>query len=153
MPNSQSARSGQPSPSASAVPGTPSVEFRLAQVEQDNGLQPLKLSDRQLWVLPQPVMTRLDLQSVAAVKAKDGRPYVRFGFNPAGAQKLASVSQRFAGKYLLVSVNNQLVSAPTIGGAMNEGILFVPTVNEQQASQIAAAVGSAPPSAPLPVAR
>jgi preprotein translocase subunit SecD len=116
------------------------VEFRLAQNERDKGLQSLKVGDRELWVLPQPVMTRVDLQSVAAVKTQEGRPFVRLQFTQAGAQKLAAVSQRFTGKYLLLSINGQLASAPTIGGAMNQGLLFIPTASEQQASDVAAAI-------------
>lgn len=127
-------------PQAAQNAQAPAVEFRLAQNEKDNGLQPLKLNDRQLWVLPQPVFTRADLQSVTPVKSRDGRAYVRFQFNQAGASKLANVTQRYAGKYLLLTVNGQLASAPTISGPMKDGMLFVPAVNEQQANQIAAAV-------------
>lgn len=164
MPASRSSQAGQPpAMPAAAAPAQPPVmpvaqganapvvEFRLAQNEKDKGLQSLKLGEREVWMLPQPVMTRVDLESVAAVRTQDGHPYVRFQFNPAGAQKLAAVSQRFAGKYLLLSINGQLVSAPTIGGAMNQGLLFVPTVNDQQAVQVANVIASNPvPAAQRP---
>jgi preprotein translocase subunit SecD len=134
---------GAPATQASTVPV---VEFRLAQPESAAGLQPLKVGDRQLWVLPQPVLTRADLQTVAPVKSREGISYVRFQFTQAAAPRLAQVTQRFPGKFLLLSIDGQLASAPTIGGAMNEGVLFMPVLTEQQAAQVVAAVAG--PQAP-----
>jgi preprotein translocase subunit SecD len=134
-----------PAQTAPATQGSrvPVVEFRLAQPESAAGLQPLKVGDRQLWVLPQPVLTRADLQTVAPVKSREGHSYVRFQFTQAAAPRLAQVSERFPGKFLLLSIDGQLASAPTIGGAMNEGVLFVPMINEQQAALVSAAVAGA----------
>lgn len=133
-----------PAPQATAAPV---VEFRLAQPQKDAGLQPVTLGKQQLWVLPQPVLTRADLQSVVAVKSREGRSFVRFQLNQAGAPKLAQLSRRFPGKFLLLTINSQLASAPTIGGPMTEGVIFVPVLNESQAAQVAAAVAGTQPHA------
>lgn len=121
----------------------PVVEFRLAQPEADAGLQPLKLGDRQLWMLPQPVLTRVDLQSVAPVRNREGASYVRFGFTPAAAPRLAALTQRYPGKFLLLSIDGKLAAAPIIGGAMNDGVLYIPVVDERQAARVSAAVAGA----------
>jgi preprotein translocase subunit SecD len=133
--------------------GTPVVEFRLAQPEQAAGLQPLKVGDLQLWVLPQPVLTRGDLQTVAPVKTPEGHSYVRFQLTQAAAPRLAQVTQRFPGKFLLLSIDGQLASAPTIGGAMNEGVVFMPVLSEQQASQVVSAVAGSQTSTTQPASR
>jgi preprotein translocase subunit SecD len=155
QPATQAAMAAAPAQAAPATQASaaPVVEFRLAQPESAAGLQPLKVGDLQLWVLPQPVLTRADLQTVAPVKSRDGHSYVRFQFSQAAAPRLAQVTQRFSGKFLLLSIDGQLASAPTIGGAMNEGVLFMPVVSEQQAAQVAAAVAGPQAPATQPAGR
>ncbi|TWG88639.1 hypothetical protein L602_001100000710 [Cupriavidus gilardii J11] len=119
----------------------PSVEFRLAQPERAPNLSELRIGNEAIWLLPKPVLTRDDLSTVTAVKAKDGRSYVRFVFTQGGAQKLASLSQRYAGKLFVLSIDGSLAATPRIGNAMNKGVLFVPMASEQQALNVAAVIG------------
>jgi preprotein translocase subunit SecD len=125
----------------------PVVEFRLAQSQPDTGLQRVQIGNQVMWVLPQPVLTRSDVRSLVAVKSREGKDYVQFTFTPAAAPRLAEISQRYRGKYLLLSVDRYLVSAPTIGGPMTNGELFVPATSAEDARQIAAlAAGAASPT-------
>lgn len=121
----------------------PSVDFRLAQPERAPELQELRMANATLWVAPQPVLSRGDLNTVVAVKAKDGKHYVRFGFTQAGAQKLAAVTQRFPGKVLVLTINGNLVATPRIARPVTNGLLFVPMASEQQALNVAAVIGGA----------
>lgn len=125
--------------------GAPVVEFRLAQSDAAAGLQSLKLGERQLWVLQQPVLTRGDLLSVAPAKSRAGASYVRFQFTPAATPRLAAITQRYPGRFLLLSIDGELAAAPTIGGPMTAGVLFVPVIDDQQAARLSAAVAGNPP--------
>jgi preprotein translocase subunit SecD len=138
---------------APAAPGAatqlPSVDFRLAQPERAPELKELRMANTTLWFAPQPVLSRGDLNTVVAVKAKDGKHYVRFGFTQAGAQKLAAVTQRFPGKVLVLTINGNLVATPRIARPVTNGLLFVPMASEQQALNVAAVIGGAgTPTAP-----
>ncbi|WP_141218247.1 hypothetical protein [Bordetella genomosp. 11] len=124
--------------------GPPTVEFRLAQTEAAPGLHALQLGERQLWMLQQPVLTRTDIVSVTPVRSRAGASYVRFQFAPAAAPRLAAIAQRYPGKFLLLSIDGELAAAPTLGGPMNDGVLFVPVVSDRQAAQVSAAVAGAP---------
>lgn len=121
----------------------PSVDFRLAQPERAPELKELRMANATLWFAPQPVLSRGDLNTVVAVKAKDGKHYVRFGFTQAGAQKLAAVTQRFPGKVLVLTINGNLVATPRIARPVTNGLLFVPMASEQQALNVAAVIGGA----------
>jgi len=114
-----------------------SVDFRLAQTQAAPGLSELKLSDGSLWLLPEPVLTRADLASVEPRKTQQGQAYVRFGFSQAGAQKLAALSQRYPGKLLVLTLNNSLIAAPRIQGAITNGVLDVGFASDQQALNVA----------------
>ncbi len=121
----------------------PSVEFRLAQAERAPDLNELRMANATLWVAPQPVLVRSDLSAVMAVKAKDGKSYVRFNFTQPGAQKLASLTQRFSGKNFVLTIGGNLVATPRIGRPITNGVLFVPMASEQQALNVAAVIGGA----------
>ncbi|MBB2919366.1 SecDF P1 head subdomain-containing protein [Cupriavidus alkaliphilus] len=137
----QAPAQAQPAPRAAAP--LPSVDFRLAQPERASGLNELRMANATLWVAPQPALSRSDLNTVVAVKAKDGKSYVRFGFTQAGAQKLAAVTQRFPGKVLVLTINGNLVATPRIARPVTNGLLFVPMGSEQQALNVAAVIGGA----------
>ncbi|MFA5663747.1 hypothetical protein [Castellaniella sp.] len=113
------------------------VDFRLAQEQQDKGLQELKFQDgTKVWYLPDPVLSRADLATAEPRRTKDGRPFVRFTFNQVGAQKLASISDRFPGKYLVLTLGNSLVSVYQMQKPITNGILDIGFANDQEAISI-----------------
>ncbi|MCG5263125.1 hypothetical protein EM868_19985 [Cupriavidus gilardii] len=140
---SQAPRGAAAQQAPQQAPQQPSVEFRLAQPERAPNLNELRMANATLWVAPQPVLVRSDLSAVMAVKAKDGKSYVRFNFTQPGAQKLASLTQRFSGKNFVLTVGGNLVATPRIGRPVNNGVLFVPMASEQQALNVAAVIGGA----------
>lgn len=134
--NAAAAPSGAAQPAqAPAQQQGAAVFFLLAQPEKAPGLNELKLKDGSLWYLPQAALNRNDLTRVTPLQEKDGKGVVRFDFNPAGAKKLADVSQKFQGKYLVLVVGHDVVAVPRIAGAMNQGAMFVvvPTAAQAQA--------------------
>jgi hypothetical protein len=141
-PNQRPSQSPTASSTQTAQPQTaaPAVDFRLAQTQQAKNLVEVKLGKQSIWVLPAPVLTRSDLSGVGPVKDKKGAAFVRFAFNPAGAQKLAAVSKQNVGKLLVLSVNGSLVAVPRIGAPVTEGILNIPAGSEQRAVAITNAI-------------
>ncbi|MGB6102994.1 MAG: hypothetical protein WBF88_03955 [Pusillimonas sp.] len=137
---SQSATPRQGSTQQNAIQRA-SVDFRLAQTDAASGLTELKLPDRSVWFLPQPVLTRADLASVEPRRTQQGQSYVRFGFSQDGAQKLAAVSQRYPGKLLLLTLNNTLIAVPQIQAALSNGILDVGFSSDQQAMDVVRQIG------------
>lgn len=130
----------QPAPAATGQQQAAPVSFFLAQPEKDQGLRELKLKDGSLWVLPQPVLVRNDLTRVTPLEAKDGKGVVRFDFNPAGAKKLADLSQRFQGKRLVLVVGHEIIAIPQIAGRMNDGTMFIVVPSAAQAQAITRAI-------------
>ncbi len=86
-----------------------------------------------IWLAPQPVLTRGDLQGVAPVRNDEGKSYLSFLLNEAGARKLADVTSRNTGALLSLVVGQTLHTVSIIGEPMTEGILRIPVANEAQA--------------------
>ncbi|MHA3905062.1 SecDF P1 head subdomain-containing protein [Castellaniella sp. WN] len=124
-------------PAAASQPRSAGVEFRLAQSQPANGLRPLQVGNQTLHYLPSPVMTGSDLVRAVPMKSKQGQPFVRFEFSPQGAQRLAGLTQRNVGRWLLITVNGNLVAAPRIGGPMTGGVMNMSTDTERNAVLIA----------------
>lgn len=135
----QTAGAAQPAQGAQQQQGAP-VTFLLAQKTQAKGLTELKLQNGTLWYAPQPVLTRADLARVTPLKAQNGQGAVRFDFSPEGAQKLANITQRNKGRFLVIVVGDQLVSVPEIDAQLKDGALGFPTANEAQAQAIVDAI-------------
>lgn len=128
---SQAPRAAAATPAAQQVT---SVDFRLAQEQQDNGLLEYKFQDGSaVWYLPDPVFNRADLSNAEPRKANDGRAFVRFTFNPQGAQKLASITERYPGKYLILTLNNSLQALYQINAPLTNGVLDIGFSSEQAA--------------------
>ncbi|VVA47983.1 SecDF P1 head subdomain-containing protein [Serratia ficaria] len=129
--------------SASTQPSqqqAPLVEFRLAQAQAREGLNSLKLKDNTLYFTPDPVLTRGDLAGVTPMKSKQGQAFVNLRFTPAGAQKLAQVSGQNVGKWLVFTINNQLVGIPRLTHAVTNGNLNLTMSSEQEAINVADAI-------------
>lgn len=133
-------------PAAAAAPARASaaqpvpVGFRLALDQTAPGLSALDIGQRTLWVLPQPVLQRNDLAGVAPVQDEAGRAYVRFNFTPAGAQRLAQLSQVNRGASLVISVGDTVVAAPRIGDPITQGVLNLPVADTRTAQTIVQAI-------------
>ena len=148
----QAGMADPPGMTASAIPSikTPGAEavavnFLLAQDQQDKGLSPLATANGVIWVLPQAALTQADLRAVEP-RRWDARnqAFVRFGFVPSGAEKLADLSRRYPGKIIVVTVGPHIVGLVRIDSLLNQGIIDMPALSEQQAIQIAEAVRNAP---------
>lgn len=140
-PNQQRAASQQAAAQNAAAPvsATP-VDFRLAQTTPAQGLEELKLADGSLWILAQPVLNRSDLSTVEPRQTAQGQFYIRFGFNQTGARKLAEISNKYPGKLLVLTINNELVAAPQLQRGITTGVLDVPFASHAQAVNAARAI-------------
>ncbi len=120
-----------------------SVNFLLAQDEKDPRLSALAVAGGTIWVLPKPFLTHTDLHAVQARRwDARGQAFVRFGFTPGAAEKLADMSRRYPGKIIVVTVGQHIVGLIRFNAALDKGVLDMPTGSEEQAIQIADAVGS-----------
>ncbi|CAM5180068.1 hypothetical protein CDEF62S_04361 [Castellaniella defragrans] len=148
MPSAQNAPVQTPRAQTAPAQKAP-VGFMLAQGQQAGGLSRLMTANGAIWVLPQPVMTQADLNSVQARRwnpgqANQGQAFVRFSFSPAGAKNLADISRRYAGKILVVTVGRAIVGLMQLDAPVGNGVLELPVASEQAAIGIAHAVGRAP---------
>lgn len=112
------------------------VDFRVAQRAQAAGLSELKFPDGSLWYMPEPVLTRADLSRAEPRRTADGHPYVRFSFSPQGAQKLAAVSQQYAGKLLVLTLNNSLRSVYQLNQPLTQGVLDIGFASDEDAVNV-----------------
>ncbi|CAM5179964.1 hypothetical protein CDEF62S_04348 [Castellaniella defragrans] len=90
MPSAQNAPVQTPRAKRAPAQKAP-VGFMLAQGQQAGGSSRLMTANGAIWVLPQPVMTQADLNSVQARRLKPGQAnqgqvFVRLSFSPAGAK-------------------------------------------------------------------
>uniref|UniRef100_UPI0033424BC3 SecDF P1 head subdomain-containing protein n=1 Tax=Castellaniella defragrans TaxID=75697 RepID=UPI0033424BC3 len=122
-----------------------SVDFRLAQEQRDNGLEQLKFKDGSaVWYLPDPVLTRVDLSTAEPRRAQNGRVFVRFTFTPAGAQKLASITERFPGKFLVLTLGNSLQSVYRIQAPIANGVLDIGFGTAEEATAVVNRIAGQP---------
>lgn len=146
-----------PAPSARSAPSKRNVKaaqeaasrpaqvvFRLAQAKQASNLSELKLKNGSLWYAKQPVFTRTDLTSVEPRRTQKGQAFVRFIFSQAGAKKLAFITEKFKGAFLVLTLNNSLASVTQIKGQDNKGVLDIPFRSDRQAVAVARVVVGKP---------
>lgn len=112
-----------------------SVDFRLAQGESDENLSKLELPNDAgtVWYIPQPILTRENINNAEPRRTKDDQAFVRFTFSADGAKQLADVSQRFPGKLLVLTIDGTLIRILRIDQPITNGILDVPFDSEKQA--------------------
>ncbi|WP_415358983.1 SecDF P1 head subdomain-containing protein [Kerstersia gyiorum] len=119
---------------APAANSAPAVSFFLAQAQPAEGLSEVVLNpNTRLYALPQPVFTQQDLQQVLPVRNNQGQVFLRFDFNEQGAQKLATVTSRAQGNYLILSMRDQIVAVPQINAVYDQGFLPVPVQSAEAA--------------------
>ncbi len=136
----------KPSPPAAAVSGAtptagqptgqmvaPTVEFHVGQLDAATDLKSVNLNGKQLYVTPQPVLTRADLTRMAPLKNSKGAFFVQFYLNPQGAQKMATLIEQSAGKYFVLSVDGSVAAISPIGAPINEGVLTMPVDSQARA--------------------
>lgn len=127
----QAARAAAQAPAANSAPA---VSFFLAQAQPAEGLSEVVLNpNTRLYALPQPVFTQQDLQQVLPVRNNQGQVFLRFDFNEQGAQKLATVTSRAQGNYLILSMRDQIVAVPQINAVYDQGFLPVPVQSAEAA--------------------
>lgn len=132
--SSAPAASAQQNTAGQAAQQQVSVDFRLAQTQQDKGLSQLKFKDgTSVWYLPQPVLSRADLANAEPRRTKQGQAFVRFTFTQPGAKKLASLTQRYPGKFLILTLGNSLQAVYQIRQPSTNGILDIGVDTDQHA--------------------
>ncbi|CAM4378860.1 SecDF P1 head subdomain-containing protein [Kerstersia similis] len=135
----------QPAAQAPAASTAPTVSFFLAQAQPAEGLAEVALNPTtRLYALPQPVLTQQDLQQVVPVRNAQGQVFLRFDFNEQGAQKLATVTSRAQGNYLILSMRDQIVAVPQITATYDQGFLPVPVQSAEAAQSILQLLRPAP---------
>lgn len=112
------------------------ITVHLAQQQADDLLVEVSIGEDSLYALPQPVLIQSDMQEVTPVTAENGETFLLFTMTPEGRQKLATVTQRAQGHFLLLSVQGQLVSLAQIGQPLQDGQLLMGTQNQQHTQAI-----------------
>ncbi|WP_198958952.1 SecDF P1 head subdomain-containing protein [Candidimonas nitroreducens] len=113
------------------------MEFRLAQAQPANNLMPLPIGKRLFYYFPVPVLTGADLDWAVPRKTGQGQPFVHIKFNQKGAQRLAELTQRNKGRWLLITVNGNLEAGPRIGDPIDNGIIDMATNTDSEAARFA----------------
>lgn len=112
------------------------ITIHLAQEQADDQLVAVNIGDGNLYALPQPVLVQSDMQQVTPVTAEDGNTFLLLEMTDEGRQKLAAVSERAQGHFLLLSVQGQLVSLAQIGQPLQDGQLLMGTQSQQHTEAI-----------------
>lgn len=112
------------------------ITIHLAQEQADDQLVAVDVGDGNLYALPQPVLVQSDMQQVTPVTAENGSTFLLIEMTDEGRQKLAAVSERAQGHYLLLSVQGQLVSLAQIGQPLEDGQLLMGTQSQQHTNVI-----------------
>ena len=112
------------------------ITVHLAQQQPDEQLIPVQIGEGQLYALPQPILIQTDMQQVTPVTAENGDTFLLFEMNNEGSQKLATVTERAQGHFLLLSVQGQLVSMAQIGQPISDGNLLMGTQGQQHTEAI-----------------
>lgn len=89
-----------------------------------------------MYALPQPILTHADMQQITPITAQDSSTYIMFEMNQQGRAKLANVSSRAKGHYLLISAKDQLISVAQIAEPITDGKLLISTSGAQHTQQM-----------------
>ena len=129
--------SQQPTPQRQAQAKQTVITVHLAQKKSEAELITVNMGgDNKLYALPQPILTHADMQQVTPVTAQDGSTYIMFEMNQQGRAKLANVTSRAKGHYLLISAKDQLISVAQIADPITDGKLLISTNGAQHTQQV-----------------
>lgn len=113
------------------------ITVHLAQRQSESELITVNLGgDNKLYALPQPILTHADMQQITPITAQDSSTYIMFEMNQQGRAKLANVSSRAKGHYLLISAKDQLISVAQIAEPITDGKLLISTSGAQHTQQM-----------------
>ncbi|MBF8741409.1 SecDF P1 head subdomain-containing protein [Pseudomonas guariconensis] len=74
------------------------------------------------------------------MRTKQGQAFVSLHFNASGSEKLAQISRQHLGKWLIFTIDNQLVGLPRLTEPVTNGTLNLTMNSDQQARQVIAAI-------------
>lgn len=114
----------------------------LAQQQADAQLRQINIGQDSLYALPQPALLRSDVQQLTPLTTDDGRSYLLLQLNEQGRQKLATISNRARGHYMLLTVQGQLVSITQITQPIQDGRLLMGTRSAEQSAAIIQALNT-----------
>lgn len=122
--------------------GQSALTVHLAQQQPAEGLTQINIGQGSLYALPQAVLAQNDFQDVTTGTTENGQSYLRLDLTEQGRQKLAAISSQAQGNFMLLSVQGQIVSLAQITQPIQNGILLMPTQNEQQSNNILQALNT-----------
>lgn len=113
------------------------ITLHLAQERSEPSLMPVDVGGpHPLYALPQPMLTQVDIDRVAAVTQRGGRTFLLLEMTPRGSERLRDISRQAAGNYLLLSVQGQLVAVSRIAASIEDGRLLIATRGPQHTRAI-----------------
>lgn len=120
--------------------GQSAVAIFLAQQQADAQLVPISVGQGNLYALPQPFLLQSDIQQITPATADNGASYLVLQLNEQGRQKLAVVSTRASGHFMLLNVQGQLASLMQITQPIQDGRVLMSTQSAQHSTAIIQAI-------------
>ena len=121
---------GQPAP----------VAVLLADTVQQEGWTAVPVQEGQLFINPQPVITRDDLTGVQAGRGRDGEGLLGLMINPDARLRLKETTSQFPNKRLVLVIGRTMMAAPSYTTAVDTDQLVFPVGSEDNAAAAARAI-------------
>ncbi|NLY27942.1 MAG: hypothetical protein GX049_10460 [Alcaligenaceae bacterium] len=129
--------------SAQASQGAP-VAVYLADTVQQEGWVPISIQSGNLYLNPEPVLTREDLTGVQAGANQQGAGLLALDLSEEGRQKVTRLTSRYPNKRLALVVGRTMLAAPGYTTPVTSGQLVFAVGTEQNAMLAARAIAGLP---------
>ncbi|MFA5520475.1 MAG: hypothetical protein WCY98_01775 [Castellaniella sp.] len=147
-PAAQTQAQEMPARQEAGQDGAPVAVFVADTVAQE-GWSPIRLNDGELYLNPQPVVTRDDLTGVQAGTNKNGDGLLVLELNAAGLGKVNQATTQFPGKRLALIVGQTLMAVPGYSAPLTtERLAFMVGSGETAAAAAEAIAGTPAGDAP-----
>jgi len=113
------------------------ISVHLAQLQNGPELLTVDLGeDKKLYALPLPVFNRADMQGVEAFATKEGKTFIVFDMTEQGRTKLAELTAKAKGHFLLFGAQGQMIGISQITEPMMDGKLVMETQDKKHTEQV-----------------
>jgi preprotein translocase subunit SecD len=126
--------------------GAPVAVF-LADTQEQPGWRQVKIQAGTLFINPQPVLTREDLQDVQAGTSRQGEGLLALGLTELGKKKVADITAANPNKRLALVVGRTLLAAPGYTAQVTTDKLVFAVGTEANAAAAARAIAGVPSDA------